>query len=137
MKKGIVVRVVRAREARRSLGGVVSMLGLITTMALISDRIKFGSPDISEWVLLGAVALWTIGPLLPGRPKPITGLATVETEGNFATIGNEEIPIYGPDVSVAKGERGYSIAVMNRNTDPLFVEVDTEKDARAFLELIG
>jgi hypothetical protein len=137
MKRNIPVRVVRVREARVALGGATALLGFITTMAMISDQLKLRSPDVNSWVLIGAVTLWTLGPLLSARPKPITGVTQIDAERGVVRIGKEEIPLYGPGVSVAKGERGYSIAVMNLEDEPLFIEVDTEKDARAFLESIG
>lgn len=134
---GVPVRVVRVHERRRWLGGIVMAVGLVGVLLLISDSVKVST----AWqvpTLVTALIMWMVGPLLVGRPRPFAAVTQEDTETARVRLGDAEaILAHGPDVSVAKGERGYSIAVTNDRNEPIFVEVDTEKDARAFLSSIG
>jgi hypothetical protein len=137
-RRGVPVRVIRVREQRRWFGGLVMAAGLVGVLLMISDSVKVPM----AWqvpTLVTAIVMWIVGPLLVGRARPFTAVTVEESETARVRIGKSDHTIltHGPDVSVAKGDRGYSIAVATEKDEPLFVEVDTEKDARAFLESIG
>jgi len=135
--EGVIVRVVDVGE-RRWLGWLVSVSAGLGTAAIMLD---LWSPHdalaISKvWSFGIAAALWAGGTLLQWRPRPWVTSATVR--GNSLHLGRRKIRFgHMLGVKVARGGRGFSVAIGERRRGGQFLEVERELEARRLCEQLG
>jgi len=135
--EGLVVRVVDVGE-RRWLGWLVSVsAGLGTAAILLHLWRPHDALGISQvWSFGIAAALWAGGTLLQWRPRPWVTSATVR--GNALHLGRRKIRLgHMLGVKVARGRRGFSVAIGERWRGGQFLEMERERDARRLFEQLG
>ena len=132
--EGIVVRVVDVGE-RRWLGWLVGVSAGLATAAIMLD---LWSPHdalgISKvWSFGIAAASWAGATLLQWRPRPWVTTATVR--GRTLHLGRRKIRFgHMLGVKVARGRRGFSVAIGERWRGGQFLEIERELDARRLFE---
>ncbi len=135
--EGVIVRVVDVGE-RRWLGWLVAVSAGLGTVAIVehlwSPHDALGISKV--WLFGIAAALWAGGTLLQWRPRPWVTSATVR--GNALHLGRRTIP-FGLmiGVKVARGGRGFSVAIGERRRGGQFLEVERELEARRLVEQLG
>ncbi|HVH43475.1 MAG TPA: hypothetical protein VM925_14070 [Labilithrix sp.] len=137
MSDGVLVRVVDVGE-RRALGWAVALsAGLGTAAILLHLWAPHVALGISQFWSFGiASAIWAGGTLLQWRRRPWVTTATVS--GDALYLGRRRIPLrHITGVKVARGQRGFSVAVGDRWRGGQFVEVEREAEARRLVEQLG
>lgn len=137
MSEGIVVRVVDVAE-RRSLGWLVAGSAGLGTAAIMlhmwSPQAALGISKV--WSFGIAAAVWAGGTLLQWRPRPWVTTATVHD--NTLDLGRRTVPLAQVNgVKVARGRRGFSVAIGERRRGGQFLEIERELEAHRLVEQLG
>ena len=137
MSEGIVVRVVDVAE-RRSLGWLVAgSAGLGTAAIMLHMWSPHAALGISKvWSFGIAAAVWAGGTLLQWRPRP--WVTTASIRDNALHLGRRTVPLSQvTGVKVARGRRGFSVAIGERRHGGQFLEIERELEAHRLVEQLG
>lgn len=137
MSEGIVVRVVDVTE-RRALGWLVAVSAGLGTAAIMlhmwSPHAALGIARV--WSFGIAAAVWAGGTLLQWRPRPWVTTATIHD--NTLHLGRRTVPLAQmTGVKVARGRRGFSVAIGERQRGGQFLEIEREPEAHRLVEQLG
>ena len=147
-QRSVSVRVVPIAE-QRLLGWIVGVAGGLGVIMTTMEPFGIHTHADARYTLIGlALAVWNVGMLMAWRPAPFSATARADTglllvEPKRVGASRALVVDENTQVTVAKATRGYVVGLLGTDPrggtmkEPLFVEVETESDARALLSMVG